>query len=77
MEEKAFLCLKNKKEIFNEFFSVNITSPQQYREIKNLQGLTFEKEKNIKMIELTQNTDDHVQIIDSLFFKKGCKVQKL
>lgn len=67
------MCVKNKKDAF--FFFVNIGSPQQHREIKKKpQGVNFERDKGIKMIELIQNTDDDLQIIDSVFFKKGCKV---
>lgn len=37
----------------------------------------MEKDKDIKMIEFIKNTDDHLQVIDALFFKKEYKVQNL
>lgn len=68
IEKKASLCIKNNKENVCAFFFVNIASPQQHKEIKNSQGLNFKKDKNVEMIELIQNTENHLQIIDSLSF---------
>lgn len=67
------MCVKNKKDAF--FFFCKYRQPTTaQRNKKKPQGINFERDKGIKMIELIQNTDDDLQIIDSVFFKKGCIV---
>lgn len=73
---RHFCVLKARRKIFVLFFPVSM-QPTTAQRNKKPQGLNFERDKDIKMIELIQNTVDHLQIIETLSFNKGCKVQNL